>query len=128
MALVGAQRNRDLFRCSVSIAGISDLGMLVDESFRHMLDAKIEARQIGTDRAKLRRDSPRLHANDVDMPVLLVHGTVDANVPFDQSTAMDKALTAANKPHRFVVIAGADHSLTGEAYRTTLLKEVEAFL
>ena len=30
-ALLGAQRNADLFRCSVDIAGISDLGLLIDE-------------------------------------------------------------------------------------------------
>ena len=127
LALVGGQRNSDLFRCAVSIAGVSDLGMLVDEQ-HFFLDSKIAERQIGLDHEKLRHDSPRLHAGDVNIPVLMVHGTLDANVPLEQSRAMDSALTRAKKPHRLVVIPDADHSLTGEGFRVTLLTEVAAFL
>jgi dipeptidyl aminopeptidase/acylaminoacyl peptidase len=127
LALVGAQRNSDLFRCSISIAGVSDLGMLIDEHYYYG-SFKIVERQIGTDRDKLRRDSPRLHPADFKSPVLLIHGSLDANVPPEHSKEMDAALAAARKPHRLVMIAEADHSMTGEGFRTTLLREVETFL
>ncbi len=127
IALVGGQRDAELFRCAVSIAGISDLGLLEDEEF-HFLNYRVTKKQIGTDSAKLRRDSPRLHAADFKVPVLMVHGTRDAQVALEQSEVMDAALRRANKPDRLVVIKDGDHSLNGKSFRVTLLRELEAFL
>jgi dienelactone hydrolase len=124
LALVGAQRNGDLFHCAVSIAGISDLRMLLDERYFSLTSR----RQIGTDKDKLKRDSPRLHAADFRVPVLLLHGDSDAQVPFEQSVAMDSSLTHADRPHRFIAVHGADHSFSAESARSTLLREVEDFL
>jgi fermentation-respiration switch protein FrsA (DUF1100 family) len=56
---------------------------------------------------QVRRDSPRLHAADFRVPVLLLHGDSDAQVPFEQSVAMDSSLTHADKPHRFIAVHGA---------------------
>jgi dipeptidyl aminopeptidase/acylaminoacyl peptidase len=128
IAMVGAQRNPDLFRCAASIAGVSDLTMLTNDFDRRYFFDKIAKRQIGTDRAKLKLDSPRLHAADIGVPLLLVHGTLDPNVLVEQSEAMDKALAQAQKPHRFVAIPDGDHSLMQTSQRVTLLKELEAFL
>jgi dipeptidyl aminopeptidase/acylaminoacyl peptidase len=127
IALVGAQRNPELFRCAVSIAGISDLGLLIDEG-HHWLAAATVKKQIGTDPEKLKRDSPRLHASEFKVPVLLLHGDLDAQAPYEQSVVMDTALTRAGKPHRFVTIREADHQLSTESDRATMLREVEAFL
>jgi dipeptidyl aminopeptidase/acylaminoacyl peptidase len=127
LALVGAQRNADLFRCSVSIAGLSDLGRLIDEGHNWLSDS-VRRRQIGTDPEKLKRDSPRLHAEEFNVPLLMFHGDRDANAPYAQSKDMDAALTRAHKPHRFVSLPDADHQLSKESDRVTMLREVEAFL
>ncbi len=84
--------------------------------------------QIGTDSAKLKADSPRRHADDVHIPVLMVHGDLDAQSNVEQSEAMDKALTKAGKPHEFLLIPGADHQMSRESDRTTLLSALEKFL
>jgi dipeptidyl aminopeptidase/acylaminoacyl peptidase len=65
-ALLGAVRNSDLFHCSVSIAGISDLSLLEQEANSHLNNA-IAREQIGTDLAKLKADSPRRHADAVQV-------------------------------------------------------------
>lgn len=127
LALLGGQRNPDLFRCAVSIAGVGDLAMLYDDGYR-WVDAKIIQKQIGPDREKLRRDSPREHAADFNVPVLLVQGDMDAQVQPHQGDAMDKALTRAGRDHRYVRLPGADHSLHRDGDRATLLRELEAFL
>lgn len=126
-ALLGAVRNSDLFRCSVSIAGISDLSLLEAERFG-FVGGKIAREQIGTDRAKLKADSPRNFAADVQMPLLLIHGDNDAQADVEQSEAMDRALTRAGKPHEFIRIKGADHQMSRESDRTTLLTAIERFL
>jgi dipeptidyl aminopeptidase/acylaminoacyl peptidase len=127
LALLGAQRDPEVFRCAVDIAGPSDLALLIDEG-HHWLAAASIKKQIGTDPAKLKRDSPRLHAADFQIPLLMLQGKMDAQVPFEQSEKMDEALTRAGKAHRFVVVPGADHQFSELNDRVTLLQETEAFL
>jgi dipeptidyl aminopeptidase/acylaminoacyl peptidase len=127
LALVGAQRNPELFRCAVDIAGVSDLARLIDDGYNR-LGAESIKRQIGTDPAKLKKDSPRLHAADFKVPLLMVHGKMDAQVPFAQSELMDEALTRAGIPHRLAVVPDADHSFSAVNDRIRLLQEIDAFL
>jgi dipeptidyl aminopeptidase/acylaminoacyl peptidase len=126
-ALVGATRNADLFKCSISIAGLSDL-VALRSSVSGALNSQVVQKQIGNDKSKLRENSPIEHASETNMPVLLVHGTMDAQAPYEQSKAMAAELKKANKNFKFVTIENADHSLLRESERVTLLTEVEQFL
>jgi dipeptidyl aminopeptidase/acylaminoacyl peptidase len=126
-ALVAATRNNDLYQCSVSIAGLSDLSELyaLQANYQNKLIAR---RQLGDNKQKLKDDSPANHAADVAMPVLLIHGTRDAQAPFDQSEKMARNLKIAKKQVTFVELKDADHSLWRPEERATMLREVEAFL
>jgi dienelactone hydrolase len=128
LALVGAQRDPGLFHCAVDIAGVSDLPMLIDEGRDWMAGTDYRKRQLGTNKEKLKRDSPRLHAAEFTVPLLILHGKRDFQVPFEQSDTLDTALTRAGKPHRFVVVPNADHQFSDVKDRAVLLKETEAFL
>jgi acetyl esterase/lipase len=44
-------------------------------------------------------------------PTVLIHGTADTDVPWDESDAMDKALTKANVPHKFISVPGGSHGI-----------------
>jgi dipeptidyl aminopeptidase/acylaminoacyl peptidase len=107
--------------------GISDLSLLIDEGY-HWVNADSIKKQIGTNPDKLKRDSPRLHAPDFKVPLLMLHGKMDAQVPFEQSEVMDQALTRAYIPHRFTVVPDADHPFSGVKDRATLLHAIETFL
>jgi dipeptidyl aminopeptidase/acylaminoacyl peptidase len=85
-------------------------------------------KQVGVDAAKLKRDSPRLHAADFKVPLLMLHGQMDAQVPLEQSEVMDAALKRAHVAHRFTMLPGADHQFSDVKDRATLLKETEDFL
>ncbi len=126
-ALLGAVRNSDLYRCSVSIAGVSDLVELEHDA-RSFTNGAIARRQIGTDDDKLRMDSPRRHAESVGIPILMIHGDHDWQVDVGQSKLMAKALTKAHKPPQFVVIKGANHQMERQSDRVKLLTELEKFL
>ncbi len=128
-ALLGAARNADLYKCAISIAGFTDLEMLMDHA--SMLGAVEEARlvrQIGDDRAKLNRDSPLRQASAIGIPVLLVHGDLDWQVQVDHAKKLASELEGQKKPHKAVFIKGAGHDLDRKSDRLTLLREVEQFL
>jgi len=126
-ALVGATRNPDLFKCAASIAGISDL-VALRAGMRGAVNSQVAQLQIGDDKSKLRTDSPIERVKDVQMPVLLIHGTLDAQAPYEQSKDMAAALKRVEKPHTFITIENADHALVRESERVTLLSELEKFL
>ena len=120
-ALLGAERNADVFRCAVSLGGFSDLtppGMMGMPPMPGMPGPGSAARL----------DYPRQHAADVQVPVLLVHGDHDAVVAVDQSKAMDVALTSAHKVHQLLLLPGADHYFSIDSDRASLLQAVESFL
>jgi dipeptidyl aminopeptidase/acylaminoacyl peptidase len=127
MALTGATRDGKLYRCAMSISGVSDLNELVDD--RHFFAGwKIARQAIGKDSSKLKRDSPRLSAAEVQIPIMLLHGDQDFTVEVDQSVLMDKALTEAGKAHEFVIVKGADHYFREEVYMRALFTNMERFL
>ena len=67
----------------------------------------------GVDAATRADASPINHVTADAPPFLLVHGTDDRVVPFDQSLALESALTAAGAPVRVVAVGGADHIFMG---------------
>jgi dipeptidyl aminopeptidase/acylaminoacyl peptidase len=125
LALLGAERNPDLFHCAVSIGGYSDFGLQVPGAMPTMGGFGGPAPAIVEQQ---RAESPHEHAADFKVPVLLVHGAWDTVVSVEQSKAMDASLTAAHKPHQLLVLPGADHTLSMEDDRAKMLTTLEAFL
>lgn len=126
-ALLSAVRNGDLYRCSASIAGVSDLHDLLRES-RYFSNRAFVKAQIGTLKEKLRQDSPLRHADKINMPVFLIHGDRDIQVDVDHSRQMASALKSAGKPHQMILLKDATHQLRLKSERTKLLTELEKFL
>jgi dipeptidyl aminopeptidase/acylaminoacyl peptidase len=125
-ALLSAARNSDTYRCAVSIAGIADLEM--QSSFLASTGNTEARKEIGSDRAKLERDSPLRNAQKINIPVLFVHGTKDWQVQMDHSVEMSDKLDEFNKPNTTVFIKGANHDFERKSERVALLKAVEGFL
>lgn len=131
LALLGAERDPDLFRCAVSVGGYSDFALPVPGAMPMMgmgPPGGGPGGHGGPSLDQLQAESPHRHAQDFKVPVLLVHGDQDAVVTVDQSKAMDAALTAAHKPHQFVLLTGADHDFSSEDDRAKLFTALESFL
>ncbi|WP_332773936.1 alpha/beta hydrolase family protein [Phenylobacterium sp.] len=116
-ALMGAVRNPNLYRCAVSVAGLSDLpralydtrrgGRADDPYYLHW------ARTLGdpkTDAAMLERASPARRASEIKSPVLIIQGLDDNFVGPIQSQLMANALKAARRPHDHIELRGMGHS------------------
>lgn len=130
-ALVASFRDADLYRCAVSLAGVSDLEQLIQEERMYYGGETWTRALIGRawrDGDELKANSPALQAAKVAMPVLIVHGTADSVVPVEHGRKMRDRLQAAGKAVTYRELDLADHSLSREKDRLAFLSEVEAFL
>ncbi|KQS02293.1 peptidase [Sphingomonas sp. Leaf357] len=126
-ALRAAQRDKGVYRCAVSFAGVSDMPAMLryDGSFLNGGRSKDYLRAQAPD---LKGVSPINFAGDVSIPLLLVHGKADTVVPVAQSRDMAQKLKAGNKPVRYVEQPKGDHHFSRQEDRVQFLKELEAFL
>jgi acetyl esterase/lipase len=65
------------------------------------------------DRSKLDPYCPVRNVTADYPPTLLVHGTEDTDVPYEESAAMAKELARHKVPHELVTVPGAGHGLAG---------------
>jgi dipeptidyl aminopeptidase/acylaminoacyl peptidase len=130
-ALAGVTLQHGLYRCAVSVAGISDLPRLYQTKARvsdydeTLIRAMKEEIGSGHD---LTTVSPIKYADRADAPILLVHGKDDTVVDYDQSAAMDRALRNAGKPVELVTLPNEDHWLSRSATRLAMLQAALAFV
>ncbi|MGE0582529.1 MAG: alpha/beta hydrolase family protein [Steroidobacteraceae bacterium] len=72
--------------------------------------------------------SPLRNAQNIKVPVLLLHGTLDTDVFVEQSRTLRDRLKETGGTVRLVEFAGDDTYLNTVAVRKTLLTEIDAFL
>lgn len=132
-AMAAAAFHSDRYRCAVSLAGISHLGLLLTEEGRiygrdsgALDELRGDLSQAGG--PKLEAASPALHAASVSIPLLLIHGDQDTVVPMEQSNRMVQAMEAAHRPVDFVVLKGENHYLVHGSTRTEALARIGDFL
>ncbi len=126
-ALMGAATTPELYRCAISFAGVTDLAALLTTSRRYA-NSKVTEIQLGNRRRDLKARSPISFAEDIDIPVLLIHGKKDVVVRVAQSRRMAKALERAQKDVTYLEQDEGDHHLSSNAQRLETLRAMEAFL
>ncbi|MFA4897687.1 MULTISPECIES: prolyl oligopeptidase family serine peptidase [Microbacterium] len=99
-----------VFAAGISRYGVTDLRALAQDTHdfeKYYLDGLVgplpAAEHIYIDR------SPLTHAEQIDVPVLLLQGEDDRVVPLAQSESIRDALAARGIPHEFVVYPGEGH-------------------
>ncbi len=135
-AMAGPTLDPGVYRCAVSVAGVSDLRAMVqweaEEGGRR--DAPVVRywnRFMGADRLgdrDLDAISPAAQAARADAPILLLHGRDDTVVPIAQSRILAEALRRAGRPFEFIELTGEDHWLSRAGTRQRMLTETVRFL
>ncbi len=126
-SLMGAEKEPSLYRCSVAIAPFTDIRRMVKKMrFYYFSDANLP--RVGNDNDVLDDTSPAKNAEKIQIPVLLIHGRKDYNVPVLETEDMEDALKSAKKSVKTIYFDEEDHFFMHEGDRTALLKAVEAFL
>ncbi|HEY7889275.1 MAG TPA: S9 family peptidase [Steroidobacteraceae bacterium] len=133
--LAGVTIDPGVYRCAVSVAGISDLARFLEWHGRGGLDDTVLTRfwdrfwgvSSASDPA-LDAISPIKHIDAVTVPVLLIHGRDDTIVPYEQSQIMYDALRKQKKDVELVTLEHEDHNLSHGDTRTQMLQATVAFL
>jgi dipeptidyl aminopeptidase/acylaminoacyl peptidase len=135
-ALAGVSLQSGIYRCAVSVAGVSDPASFMrwitrKESAGNRVGQRYLERFLGvTDAGDKRLDeiSPLRHAAQISVPLLLIHGQDDITVPYDQSVDIAKALKRAGRNAEFVTLKNEDHYLSRSATRLQMLQSSVDFL
>jgi dipeptidyl aminopeptidase/acylaminoacyl peptidase len=133
-ALYAATTHPDTFAAAVSINGISDLADFIQhlppalQTYRpywHLYAGNpADPRQ----HHKLQQRSPLFKADQVQKPILIIHGAKDQRVKLHQAEKMVTALKQAGKDVEFLVLEDNGHSISRPQNLVKLYGTSEAFL
>ncbi|MCP8898031.1 alpha/beta hydrolase family protein [Gilvimarinus xylanilyticus] len=134
-ALAGAAFTPDLYRCAVSINGVSDVEGLIDDRRSSGGDdswvvSYFERSMFAGDYTdeNLKAISPLQAVDKIKAPILLIHGEDDTVVPIAQSKDMEDALEDKDKPVTFIELDEDSHYLHSNKTRQQTLKAILEFV
>ncbi len=132
-ALFALGHNPELYRCGISLAGVTDWSAFLEKSdvAEYKQASSYWREQLGDpekDKELLRSASPVNFADKITAPVLIVQGKEDRRVPPDQARRMISALEKAGHKPESLFIAGLGHTFGREKNRIEIYKTVVTFL
>lgn len=130
-ALAGVTLDPGVYRCAISVAGISDLKHMLQQSSSDSSERRFWDRYMGVSGPSdplLQQISPIKHIDAIKAPLLLIHGKDDTVVTFDQSRDMFDAMKHAGKDVEMVTLKKEDHWLSRSETRLEMLQASVAFL
>jgi len=132
-ALFALGHNPELYRCGISMAGVTDWPAIYEDS--DVADSKMAKKhwleQIGDpekDKINLRAISPVNFADKIIAPVFIIQGKRDQRVPQDQAKRMVAALEKVGRKPESLFLAEVGHEYGNEQKRIEIYKAVVAFL
>jgi len=128
-ALMGVIQHPDLYRCAISLNGVTDMPRLVKDQKKYVGGTyHLQAIKPSDDDTSLRDISPRHNADKISDPVLIVQGDIDRAVIAYHGSRMQKSLKKAKVEHKFIEQDDGDHSLSYQPNRMEFLEEMGLFL
>ncbi len=124
-ALMAAVKQQATFRCAASFAGVADLEFIVRKSYR-FTNSDVVKKQFGN--KDLDEKSPINFAKQINIPVMLIHGSEDRVVDVAHSRNMYDELQDHDKDVEYVELANGNHHMSIEANRLKVLTSFEKFL
>lgn len=134
-ALAGAAFTPDLYKCVVAINGVADIpSMLSADRRKYGYDHWVVSywdRVISNGNLEenhLEKISPINAVNNINAPVLLIHGEHDMVVPFHQSEDMFDEMEDAKKQVTFIELKNGNHHLSNAKNRAKALEAIDTFV
>ncbi len=112
-ALIASAREKQIYQCVIAGAAVSDNLMQVNY-YRFQLRGRGREEQLRFWDDSI---SPLDEVEKVNVPMLLIHGSVDQRVPPDHAKKYRKLLDKYNKDYEYLELDGADHFSNTLFYR-----------
>jgi dipeptidyl-peptidase 4 len=113
-----AMTHSDRFRAGVAVAPVTSQ-VNYDSIYTERYMGLLKDDKAGYEQSDVTRDAANLHG-----ALLLVHGTSDDNVHFQNSIQMVNALINAGKPFRLMIYPNKTHSIAGKDARVHLFNMI----
>ncbi len=130
-ALMGAIKNPELYACSISMAGVTDLQDMINDIKKYRF-GRVSAQNFVLrgfeDRDAIKENSPVKRADEYSVPLFLAHGKDDQRVHFDQYTRMKRALRKSPAKTTFMEFDDEDHFLSNQKNRQKFFVGLDKFL
>ena len=129
-SLSGVVREPRLYRCAIGYAGVYDLELMrtTGDVPRTRYGQDFLKLALGEDVESMRARSPARHADQIQVPVLLIHGKADWRAAFEQAEAMKAALDKNKKYYEWMALSREGHGVYNEASRREVYERILAFL
>ncbi len=133
-ALFALGHNPELYRCGISMAGVTDwMAIFDDRSWDpdYKEANRFWRREIGDpdkEKGLLESISPVNFAGRITAPTLIIQGREDRTVPSDQARRMITALEKAGHPPESLFLSEVGHNYGHEKKRIEIYKRIVAFL
>jgi dipeptidyl aminopeptidase/acylaminoacyl peptidase len=130
-ALIQPILNPGMYKCAIGYVGVYDLPLMRKTDRNQGLSkrtARFFDRTLGTDMDALARVSPVQRVEELQVPVMLIHGRDDRTADFNQFKAMEGALKSRGRPAETFIAGGEGHGFVKPETRAELFKRVDAFL
>jgi dipeptidyl aminopeptidase/acylaminoacyl peptidase len=123
--------NPGMYKCAIGYVGVYDMALMRKTDIRDGESDRIKRfwnRTVGTDMDALAKISPALRAKEINVPVMLVHGTADNTANMNQFRAMSAALKDIGQPAQEMLASGEGHGFVKPENVAELYRRMEAFL
>ncbi|BDZ50291.1 hypothetical protein GCM10025867_25320 [Frondihabitans sucicola] len=118
----------DVFACGIDICGMSDLGTFYRDTEPWIAAAATTKYGHPVDDAELLAAlSPLGSASSIRVPLLVVHGELDTNVPIGEAHQIVEALTSRGAPVEYLELDGEGHEYRRLASRRKLIARLVSF-
>jgi len=129
-ALMGAEKEPDLYKCAIGYVGVYDLRMMHKRGDipQTVFGKNYLKRALGDDQEELYDRSPIAHVGRLRASVMLIVGGSDLRVPAAQGKRMHAALRDSNIAHEWLYQRNEAHGFYNEGHVAEMYKSVMAFL
>ena len=123
------QTRTDIFAAAVSHAGISNIASYWGEGYWGWGYCGVASADSypWNDPKQFTEQSPLFSADKINTPLLLLHGTVDTNVPIGESIQMYNALKMLGKEVELITVEGENHAIYQYQKRISWNKTIYAW-
>lgn len=130
-ALLGAAKQGDLYKCAISMAGLTDIPSFVSNRKRYQFGRSASKKFVLNgfeSKDDIKENSPYRIAEDITIPLFLAHGEDDQAVYFTQYKKMKSALKKSPANVTYMPFKDGDHYLSDQANRVKFFRGLDRFL